>query len=137
MSFLYTKGIKQIISTKKFEDIGTSIFAIGQDRCAIGSRIGQILHTKLRLECSNLKLHLCLRNLCSSPLCSCGKTESIHHFLLVCKNYSQECDCTILTIQHTISLDLLLYGSVELIQSENEEIFLTVQKFILNSKRFS
>jgi hypothetical protein len=35
MSFLYTKGIKQIIPTKKIEDIGTSIFASGQGRCAM------------------------------------------------------------------------------------------------------
>ena len=29
-SYLYTRGIQQIIPTKKFEDIGTSIFEIGQ-----------------------------------------------------------------------------------------------------------
>ena len=35
ISFLYTRGTKQIIPTNKFEDIGTSIFASGQGRCAI------------------------------------------------------------------------------------------------------
>jgi hypothetical protein len=35
MSFLYTTGTKQIIPTKKIEDIGTSIFASEQGRCAM------------------------------------------------------------------------------------------------------
>jgi hypothetical protein len=35
MSYLYTRGIQQIIPTKKIEHIGTSIFTSGQGRCAM------------------------------------------------------------------------------------------------------
>ena len=47
----------------------------------IGTRIGQILHSKLRLECSTLNLHKFQRKLRDSPICNCGEVESTDHFL--------------------------------------------------------
>ena len=44
----------------------------------IVTRIRQILHSKLRLECSTLNLHMFQRKFRDSPLCNCGKD----HFLL-------------------------------------------------------
>ena len=53
------------------------------------SRLGPILHTSLRLECSSLNFHLYMKNLAESPLCSCGASET-SHFLLSCTHYSDE-----------------------------------------------
>lgn len=53
-----------------------------------GSRKGQILHSQLRLECSALKLYMFRRNICPSPLCTCGSIESNDHYLLYCPNYN-------------------------------------------------
>ena len=36
------------------------------------SRLGQILHARLRLECSSLNHHLYRKNLVESPLCACS-----------------------------------------------------------------
>ena len=47
----------------------------------IGTRIKQILHSKLRLECSTLNLHMYQRKLPDSPLCNCGEVERTDHFL--------------------------------------------------------
>ena len=37
-----------------------------------GTRRGQILHTRLRLECSSLNAHLYRKNLVPEPTCQCG-----------------------------------------------------------------
>ena len=55
-----------------------------------GSRIGQILHTRLRLECSSLNYHLYRKNIIDDPLCSCGGFESTYHFLFTCSNYNTQ-----------------------------------------------
>lgn len=54
----------------------------------IGSRLGQVFHTRLRLNCSSLNSHLFVRNLVCSPNCTCGKIETTAHFLLECPKYS-------------------------------------------------
>lgn len=56
----------------------------------LGTRIGQTLHSKLRLECSGLNFHLFRRKLIKSPLCNCGEVESTDHFLLHCITYSRD-----------------------------------------------
>ena len=53
-----------------------------------GSRLGQVLHTRLRLGCSSLNAHLYSRNLVESTLCACGEIEITTHFIFKCPNYS-------------------------------------------------
>ena len=45
-----------------------------------GDRKAQILHTRLRLECSILSSHLCKKNIIDSSLCSCDAIETTTHF---------------------------------------------------------
>ena len=45
-----------------------------------GSRIGQILHARLRMGCSSLNSHLYSKNIVPSPSCACGELESCYHF---------------------------------------------------------
>ena len=48
---------------------------------------GQILHSRLRLECS-LNSHLYRKRLVPEPTCQCGAFESPSHFLFVCPRYA-------------------------------------------------
>ena len=52
------------------------------------TRMGQILHARLRLDCSSLNAHLYRKNIIDSPSCSCGGFESAYHFLFTCPNYN-------------------------------------------------
>lgn len=103
----------------------------------VGSRKGQILHCKLRLKCSSLKLHLFQKNLVDNPLCQCGQVESIDHFLLRCRLFSDLRQATIHSLQYNLNTDLLLYGDNTLSFEQNCQIFSQVQTFLLRSKRFS
>jgi hypothetical protein len=50
----------------------------------VGCRLGQILHARLRMDCSASNAHLFSRNLVVSPNCICGITEAVSHILLDC-----------------------------------------------------
>ena len=45
-----------------------------------GTRQGQNLHARLRMECSSLNAHLHKKNIVPSSSCSCGSYESTYHF---------------------------------------------------------
>ena len=49
-----------------------------------GSRQGQILHVRLRTNCSALNLDLFMRNITDSPLCRCISIEDSQHFFFHC-----------------------------------------------------
>jgi hypothetical protein len=104
-----------------------------------GTRLGQILHTRLRMNSSSLNEHLFIRNLVDSPNCACGQVESTSHFLISCKKYTDLRNELMYTINYpvTIDLNLLLKGSDTLSVDQNIDIFIKVQNFILKSKRFT
>jgi len=105
----------------------------------VGSRLGQIFHARLRMECSSLNSHLYQKNIVDSPSCVCGSIETSEHFLFHCPRYniSRQRYINSLHLPIQLNLDILLLGSNELTAHLNSEIFLTVQKFILSSKRFT
>ena len=106
----------------------------------VGRRLGQILHARLRMNCSALNAHLFIRNLVESPNCICGITETVSHFLLDCPHHTtlrQQLFFSLLDIPETISLNLLIFGSVNLNDEENKALFKSVQTFIIKSKRFT
>lgn len=109
-----------------------------------GVRLDQILHTRLRTECSSLNQHLFKRNLVLSPNCACGDVENNEHFLLVCPRYNVIRNDLLNTISNlittaiqNISTDLLLFGDRELSVQNNTRIFKAVQDYIKKSKRFA
>ena len=55
-----------------------------------GTRIGQILHMRLRTACSSLNHHLFLKNIVDSPNCSChqGVPETNSHYLFYCHRFN-------------------------------------------------
>jgi hypothetical protein len=104
-----------------------------------GTRQGQILHNRLRLGCSSLKLHLHEKNIVDSPECECGMNmETPVHFLLECRRCGELRDNLFREIEFCLSLpvEVLLYGSEELTDQQNKKMFEEVQKFILKTERF-
>jgi hypothetical protein len=78
----------------------------------------------------------------SMPLtnCICGITDTVSHFLLDCPRHTtlrQQLFFSLLDIPETISLNLLIFGSVNLNDKENKAVFKSVQTFIIKSKRFT
>ena len=57
---------------------------------SVGSRLGQILHARIRMACSSLNSDLYRKNIVPSPSCACGGFESAYHF----SSYAQS------TMQH-------------------------------------
>ena len=103
-----------------------------------GKRLGQIYHARLRMRCSSLNAHLFSKNIIDSPLCASGSFEDTNHFLLSCPRYAvlrQELVNKITPICQ-LSLNVLLFGNQELAYSLNKQIFLSVQEFLIKSKRF-
>ena len=106
-----------------------------------GDRFYQVLHTRLRTECSSLNQHLHKRNLVGNPYCLCGEVESNTHYLLTCPRYTHMRDEMVTSISQitnlTITTDVLLFGNDEVSDEVNTTIFEAVQKFIKTSKRFA
>ena len=102
-----------------------------------GSRLGQILHARLRMHCSSLKQHLYLKNIEPDPHCICGGVETTEHFLLYCKNYERIRRKHFDSLNINISTNLLLFGNKDMNDDFNEKLFITVQKYIIETKRFS
>ena len=71
---------------KQSESLNTFKSFLNKDRMSVpkhfyaGNRKAQILHTRLRTNCSSLNLDLFLRNISDSPLCQCGSVENAQHF---------------------------------------------------------
>lgn len=104
----------------------------------VGKRLGQILHTRLRSNCSSLKQHLFSKNIVQSPLCACGNIENTEHFLLHCPIYHNLRQDMTRSISHMCrpSINIFLYGDPNLSYNDNMLIFITVQDFLLKTKRF-
>ena len=103
----------------------------------VGHRKAQILHTRIRTGCSSLGHDLYRRNLIDNPLCVCGLLEDASHYFLFCPRYFVSRNIMFQKLQHfDISLDILLYGSDELLYNENVHIFNVVHEYIISSKRF-
>lgn len=107
-----------------------------------GDRISQILHTRLRTECSALNQHLFRRNLIPSPNCTCGEVESNNHFLLVCPRFNlHRAEMLTKIRQYTppdviVSAKLLLQGDTNISVENNTCIFKEVQTYIKKTNRF-
>ena len=102
-----------------------------------GTRLGQILHARLRMECSSLNSHLYHKNIIESPACACGGFESAHHFLFTCPRFAAARNTYLPRNLHNYSTRDLLFGSESKSHQQNEAIFLRVQDYLIHSTRFS
>ena len=91
------------------------------------------------MNCSSLNEHLFRRNLVDSPNCVCGSVESTLHFLLHCPRYTNIRNEMLLSLANMpliFDVNLFLFGSSDLSDDQNVQIFLQIQNFIIKSKRF-
>ena len=102
----------------------------------VGSRKGQILQARLRLECSSLNSDLYRKHIVPSPSCQCGEFESAAHFLFNCPIYTNERQTCLPNNLRTFTTKDLLFGCENASEQDNQSLFLQVQDFIVNSGRF-
>ena len=102
-----------------------------------GSRIGQIMHARLRMECSSLNAHLYRKNIVPSPSCSCGGFESVYHFFFECPNYADIRTRYLPNNLKDLNTNQLLCGIPNATVTDNETLFCQVQEFIIRSRRFT
>ena len=99
-----------------------------------GPRNLQILHTRLRTNCSSLAAHLFRKkNINDSPNCiSCDEIEDCNHFFFHCDKFSVERAQLINSVSQICSpsLYVFLFGDPSLCVDENCIIFDHVQRFI-------
>jgi hypothetical protein len=95
-----------------------------------GSRLGQILHSRLRIQCSSLNQHLYRKNFVDSPNCICGLTAYTTHYLFHYPRYT-------INVPINLTTEILLFGSPKLAPNQNVELFLAIQKCVIRSKRFT
>ena len=102
-----------------------------------GSRIEQMLHVRLRTNCSCLNYTLFSKNIIQNKFCDCGQIEDTQHFLFHCARNTAQRQIMIEEVQRNCvpTLDILLFGDISLKNHTNCTIFEAVQKFITHSKR--
>ena len=103
-----------------------------------GNRKLQVLHSRLRTNCSSLNHDLFQRNINDSPLCQCGGIENAEHFFFSCPFYNIQRVALInsVSVHSNFSLQTILYGNLMLSFHANIAIFEAVQKYIHDTNRF-
>ena len=81
-----------------------------------GKRIGQIYHSRLRMDCSSLNHHIYSKNIIDSPLCICGRPETTKHYLFECNRFNKLHQEMMQSISELCepTLNALLYGVTDL-----------------------
>jgi hypothetical protein len=92
------------------------------------------------MNSSSLNEHLFLRNLVDSPNCLWGGGSNFSHYILHFSRFAasrQELILSISNIPVNITITLFLFGTNELTDEQNTLIFVSIQKYIIKSKRFT
>ena len=113
------------------------------------SRYASILHTRLRLGFHALNSYLFRINRRESQECdSCsGINETVQHYFLYCSRYSaQRTQLFVYTsslfddwtkLSDKKKVGIILYGSDKLSRKQNVQLFIAIQKFIVETQRFA
>ena len=101
-------------------------------------RKAEIIHTKLRLEISDLQDDLVKRHLANDSSCRCGHTrENAYHYFFECPFYLLIRTNTISKLDHNdYTLNCVLHGNFNKTLAENVDIFQLVNEYISQSNRF-
>ena len=104
----------------------------------IGNRLSQIPYTRLSTDCSSLNHHLFSKNIVDSPHCACGAVETTKHNFFECQRYNEIRTTMLNELANYCQPDLniVLFGIPESDFDTIYRIIVTVQKYILDSKRF-
>ena len=144
----------QLCSKKSFEKFRNTLLKFGRPTpdliYQINHPLGLKLFTRLRLGLSHLNEHRFKHNFknCINLLCTCVlEVESTKNFFLHCHYYSALIisflnDLNNISPQFALFLEVvfvetLLYGNPVFDENDNQEIFETLIRYILDSKIFS
>ena len=97
----------------------------------VGSRKGQRLQARLRLECSSLNLDLYWKHIVPSPSCQCGEFEIAAHFPFNCPIYTKERQTYLPNILRTFTTKDLLFGCENTSEQDSQSLFLKKFKILL------
>jgi len=102
-----------------------------------GIRFYQIVHSRLRLGCSELNAHKFARHISATPVCSCGfHYEDVLHYFFICVNYTDiRKDMYFYTKGY--NLNTVLCGNADISETINSQILKSIHQFISLSGRFS
>ena len=103
-----------------------------------GKRIGQIYHSRLRMDFSSFNHQLFSKNIIDSPLFICGRPETTKHYLFECNRFNnlpQEMMQSIFQLCEP-TMNALLYGVTDLSDETNRQLFMIIQEYIIRTKRF-
>ena len=104
-----------------------------------GQRKFNVIHSQLRMKCSNLKAHLTSLHVIDDPTCICNNgIEDSFHFFLSCPLYNNDRRTLVdrISVITNATIDIILYGDSEKSLEENQEIFCAVHQYIESSNRF-
>ena len=114
-----------------------------------GSKRGNSLLTQLRVGRSYLGQHSFTIGLSESPDCLCHRVESTEHYLIDCFLYNEERRILFDSVEQLVpkfknltkkkKVEILLNGinnTCDEIDSRNVPLMLSIQNYILNTKRF-
>ena len=105
----------------------------------LGSRKCNIIHTRLRHQCSSLGTDLFRASIISDPSCACGcPLEDAFNYLLEWPLYTNARMQLFMSISPytVISIENLLFGTDDLTDEHNLIVFRNVQKYMHQSNRF-
>ena len=102
----------------------------------VGSRLGQVLQARHRMECSALHADSYRKNIVNSPSCQCGGFENAQHLFFTCPLYAESRRNLSIRLDN-YSINQLLYGIEDSTLQENTILFLEVQNVLTSCGRFN
>ena len=101
-----------------------------------GSRACQVIHSRLRLGCSDLNADKFNRHIADSPSCSCGHPiENAVHFFFTC-NYTRLRQNSFFYSQG-FNINMILRGSTSLNKNDLHILLKSIHEYIIKSDRFT
>ena len=102
-----------------------------------GSRACQVIHSRLRLGCSDLNADKFNRHIADSPSCSCGHPiENAVHFFFTCNNYTRLRQNSFFYSQG-FNINMILRGSTSLNKNDLHILLKSIHEYIIKSEQFT
>ena len=131
---------RNIINNKAFKDAVKTKIETPKPWFYVGDRRKSIVHSRLRMNCSQLSYDLYALGIINNPSCLCGHVrEDATHFLLFCPLYNQQ-RRKLFNIFDNIgfgkNVSNILHGNSESDRASNIKATLAIHDFFRSSGRF-
>ena len=136
------------LSFRNSEDVVSFQSKLNKDRPKInelyylGNRKVNVIHSRIRMGCSQLNQDMYKIGVMSSPTCACGiSSENAYHYFFECSRFTRERNILQMSILclpgATFTLNTLLHGGTKCSKGNNKIIFEAVHSYIVSTARFS